>query len=101
MEFEFDSVKSESNKIKHGISFEEAQEMWLVPGVELKARFTNESRFLRIAQLDKKFYTSFFTVRKDHIRLISVRRSRSSEIRVYEEEIKSNEGTAQKENYGE
>ncbi len=101
MEFEYDSGKSERNRVKHGISLEEAKAIWLVPGVELEARFRDEPRFLRIAQLSGKFYTSFFTVREGRVRLISVRRSRSNEIKVYEEEIKSHEGTAQKENYDE
>jgi hypothetical protein len=29
MKFEFDPNKSASNKIKHGIDFEEAQKLWL------------------------------------------------------------------------
>ena len=74
MEFEFDPEKSELNRQKHGISFEEAKGMWLVPGVQLQSHFREEPRFLRIAQLGGKFYTSFFTVREGRVRLISTRR---------------------------
>jgi len=45
--FEFDEVKSRSNKAKHGIDFVEAQELWrddLL--VELEARSDNEPRFV-------------------------------------------------------
>jgi len=31
MEFEFDPQKSDRNKIKHGIDFNEAQELWNDP----------------------------------------------------------------------
>ena len=31
MEFEFDQIKSEMNKVKHGIDFIEAQLLWMDP----------------------------------------------------------------------
>jgi uncharacterized DUF497 family protein len=31
MTFEFDPLKSSSNKVKHGIDFEEARYLWLDP----------------------------------------------------------------------
>ena len=31
MEFEYDPVKSETNKKKHGIDFEEVQALWFDP----------------------------------------------------------------------
>ena len=64
MDFEYDPQKSELNRFKHGISFEEAQNLWFVPGVEFAARLQGESRFLRIACLQGKFYSCVFTLRE-------------------------------------
>jgi len=45
MEFEFDPQKSERNKKKHGIDFNEAQALWDDPGViEIPVRTSDESR---------------------------------------------------------
>ena len=47
MGFEYHSNKSAENKRKHGIDFEEAQELWADSGlVEIPARTTDEPRWL-------------------------------------------------------
>ena len=91
MEFECDPKKSAHNREKHGISLEEAGGLWLVPGIEIEARSIDEPRFLRIAKSEGKFYSCFFTLRENRIRLISARRSRPEEIAIYEEEMRRNE----------
>ncbi len=83
MEFEYDSRKSEINRQKHGISLEEAKALWVVPGVVIKARTTDEVRFLRIGKLGDRFYSCIYTVRGDILRLISARRSRVEEEKIY------------------
>ena len=43
MEFEFDRSKSESNKQKHGIDFNEAKELWEDPDyVEIPIKTSDE-----------------------------------------------------------
>jgi len=37
MIFEYDAQKSAKNKVKHGISLEEAKALWSVPAVEIEA----------------------------------------------------------------
>lgn len=44
MKFEFDPQKSENNFKKHGISLDEAKELWLVPAVDIQARTVDEQR---------------------------------------------------------
>ncbi len=86
MEFEYDPSKSESNKEKHGIDFEEAQGLWLdAVRLEVQAKSDDEPRFALIAELNKKLWTAFYTVREKRIRLISVRRSRKGEKELYYE----------------
>jgi uncharacterized DUF497 family protein len=86
MEFEFDPVKSETNKQKHGINFEEAKKLWLDEDrVEFPARSETEERRAMIAQKENKIWITFFTIRSQAIRLISVRRARKNEERAYYE----------------
>ncbi len=85
MVFEFDPVKSESNRIKHGIDFLEAQALWSDPMLlEIPAKTTDEPRYLVIGLLSDKHWSAVMTYRGDKIRLISVRRARAEEVALYE-----------------
>jgi uncharacterized DUF497 family protein len=84
-EFEYDPVKSQSNKLKHGIDFEEAQSLWSdVERVEIQAISTTEPRVMVIGQWQQKHWSAIVTYRNQIIRIISVRRSRDSEVALYE-----------------
>ena len=85
MEFEFDTGTSEENKQKHGINFIEAQALWEDPDmVEIPAKTSDEPRFLVIGRISDKHWSGVVTYRGERIRIISVRRSRSEEIEIYE-----------------
>ena len=85
MEFEFDPVKSQANKEKHGIDFLDAQLLWLDSMLlEIPALTTDESRFLIIGKIDDKHWSGVVTYRENRIRIISVRRSRKEEVEIYE-----------------
>ena len=85
MEFEFDLEKSTANKAKHDIDFVEAQALWNDPDlVEIPARTSDEPRFLLIGRIGEKHWSAIVTYRGELVRLISVRRSRSEEIEIYE-----------------
>ena len=85
MGFEYDQDKSAANKDKHGIDFEEAQELWRDPDLlEIPTRTTDEPRWMVIGKLGGKHWSAVFTRRGDNVRLISVRRSRDEEVEVYE-----------------
>ncbi len=76
--FEFDENKSEINKKKYGISFEEAKILWqdknslVIPAKAVG----EEERFALISKLDGKCYVAIFTLRNEKYRIISVRRCR-------------------------
>ncbi len=77
MEFEFDTAKSDNNRMKHGIAFHEAQALWDDPDMlEIPAKVTDEARFLVIGMIDGKHWSAVITYRSGVIRIISVRRSR-------------------------
>ena len=83
--FEFDAAKSESNLTKHGIDFEEAQQLWGDSMLlEVPAKNEGEPRFLVIGQILGKHWSAVITYRGTSIRLISVRRSRTEEVALYE-----------------
>ena len=87
MSFEYHLEKSVENKRKHGIDFEEAQALWADPAlVEIPARTSDEPRWLLIGKIDEKHWSAVITMRDENIRLISVRRSREQEVRIYESE---------------
>jgi uncharacterized protein len=86
MTFDWDGRKSLANREKHGIDFETAKSLWLDDRrVEIEMTFPDEKRWALIARVQGKTWTAIYTVRDETIRLISVRRSRTKEVRLYEE----------------
>ncbi len=84
MDFEYDPQKSESNKIKHGIDFEEAQALWDdYDAYEYLTGTGHEDRYLVIGKIDEVLWTAVITYRNKRIRIISVRRSRYRELDDY------------------
>ena len=85
MEFEFDSGKSGTNKKKHGIDFVKAEALWDDPDlIEIPARTTDEPRTIVIGRIGSRHWSAIVTYRNDCVRIISVRRSRTEEINIYE-----------------
>ncbi len=85
MNFEFDPEKSDTNKNKHGIDFNEAQKLLNdIDLLEIPVKTTDEPRFLVIGKMGEKHWTGIITYRNDNIRIISVRRARNEEIELYE-----------------
>ena len=83
--FEFDDIKSELNKKKHGIDFEESQSLWEDESrIIIPAKKLDEPRYLLIAKIGDKRWSAIFTIRRKRIRIISVRRSRFNERSIYE-----------------
>ena len=85
MEFEFDPAKSMANQRKHGISFSDARQLWRDPNVlVIRAKHVDEPRWMAIGLIRKKVWSAIFTRRNERIRIISVRRSRTEEVALYE-----------------
>lgn len=85
MEFEYDPAKSASNKKKHGIDFDEAQEIWNDPDVlEIPAKTIDEPRSIVIGKIRDTMWSAVITVREVKTRIISARRSHQDEVELYE-----------------
>ena len=83
--FEFDGEKSQANLHKHGIDFHDAQALWQDQDLlEIQAKSDDEPRYLVIGLIGDKHWSAVITYRGKKIRIISVRRSRKSEVELYE-----------------
>ena len=92
MVFEWNELKSAANFVKHGISFEEAVMIWTrvtVDVTEIARSENGESRGATLGVIDESVYTAIWTMRRDKIRLISVRRARDGEAKAYFQKIQS------------
>lgn len=87
MEFEYDVAKSRSNKEKHGIDFDEAQLLWEDDNyIEVPVTTAPEARFAVIGKIAGKYWCAVVTQRANKLRIISVRRAREKERRLYEKD---------------
>jgi len=85
MEFEWDENKSRANKSKHGIDFNTATKLWSDQDrIEIKTNFPAENRNALIGKIRVKLWTAIFTRRVNATRIISVRRARKKETKLYE-----------------
>ena len=87
--FEWDEDKADQNLEKHGISFQEASEVFGDPLSAMIADVTHserEDRFLTIGQSAKgHILLVVFTEREERIRIISARPATRREVGIYEE----------------
>ena len=85
MQFDYDPAKSQINQSKHDIDFKKAKMLWKDSyRVEIAATSTDESRFMIIGRIDAKHWSAIVTYRESVVRIISVRRSRNNEVKLYE-----------------
>jgi uncharacterized protein len=89
MEFEWDEGKADSNLIKHGVSFDEAQTVFndsLYVDFYDPDHSENEDRYLIIGKSSRgKLLIVSYTERDYKNRLISARETTKSERKMYEE----------------
>lgn len=81
--FEWDEEKNRANVVKHGISFDEASDIFYGPIVVKGSHRSNEERWIAIGKSNERIVTVIFTRRNDLIRIISARHPRSDEKRAY------------------
>lgn len=78
----WDGQKNQSNKTKHGISFEEARDSIFEGKNVLASGVAYEKGEARNAVIGKhagKYYVGIFTLTPEGVRIISVRRARNEE----------------------
>ena len=89
MEFEWDSLKADTNSEKHGVSFEEAAEVFaddLSSTIADPDHSLAEERFLIFGRTSSdRYLVVSFTDRDDRIRIISAREMTRLERKAYEQ----------------
>ena len=90
VEFEWDKGNIDKNYRKHGISPNEAEEVFLDEWVAIKPDFTHsrgEDRFIAIGTSStKQILFIIFTLRNSRVRIISARVANKKERSIYENE---------------
>ncbi len=87
IQFEWDPQKSRTNRLKHKIDFESAKRLWEDPDrIEIRAPYPIENRSILIGTIGKHLWSAVYTLRGEAIRIISVRRSKKQEMKLYEQE---------------
>lgn len=90
MQFEWDEDKAIKNAKRHGVTFEQAQQVFddplAVPFEDLRHSAREETRYTMIGMASIGLLFVSFTYRDDVIRLISARRAEKWMVKVYENE---------------
>ena len=89
MQFEYDSHKSSINLNKHGIDFEDIQELWFEDMLTFDVCCKGERRVLGIGRINGEYWTVVFIQKDDTVRIISARRSTKQERSNYDRYINS------------
>jgi uncharacterized DUF497 family protein len=85
MAFEWDEKKSDINLTKHSIDFNAATKLWDDEDrIQIQTTFPIENRSILIGKIDEKLWAAIYTRRNNAIRIISVRRARKKEAKIYE-----------------
>jgi len=89
MEFEWSEEKNRNNKNKHGLTFQEATNIF--DSIRFTAEDTRKDygkkRFITIGAIDNIVCIVVYTIRSHHIRIISARKANSRERRKYDEQV--------------
>lgn len=97
MRFEWDPHKDEANQRKHGLSFDEATELFVGDNDFLEIydaeHSDQEDRFLAIGSIRSDVVVVVYTEREnDVIRIVSVRKATATEIRLLHDYLGGTDG---------
>lgn len=83
--FDWDEGNINKNLLKHNVTNAEAEEIFKNYPIIVPSYYTEENRFLAIGvSFNSKILTAVFTIRKNKIRIISVRPASKKEINEYD-----------------
>jgi uncharacterized protein len=87
MEYEWDAAKAAANRRKHGVSFNAVLDFDWTTALVLADERANygEPRWLALGMIGVRLHSFAFTIRRDHIRVISLRTASRKERALYEE----------------
>ena len=90
MEYEWDEVKHESNLLKHGLDFSDADLVLNIrTSLRLRVRTAQEMRWKDVAPVENVMVTLtlIYTYRQQRVRVISLRKASQRKRKMYDEWI--------------
>jgi uncharacterized DUF497 family protein len=89
MRFSFDPAKAAANIAKHGVAFSVVEDFeWDEALVRADVRFDYaEPRMVALAPVGNRLYSLVFSVERRTLRIISLRKASTKEIRLYEAQV--------------
>jgi len=83
--YEWDDDKAASNRADHGVSFDQVEKMnWSdMVVIEDSRRNYGEPRYIGYSNIGRRLYCIVFTLRGETIRVISLRKANSREVKRY------------------
>lgn len=86
MKYEWDEVKRESNREKHGVDFAEAEDFDWETALVIPDTRTDygEPRYRAMGFIGRRLYALAFTPRGGSVRIVSLRKANSKEVGFYE-----------------
>ena len=84
MRFEFDPAKNERNIQERGISFASSAEFDWTTALVLRSDRTGEARYMAVGEIEGRLHVLVYTKRGQALRIISLRRANSREVKRYE-----------------
>jgi uncharacterized DUF497 family protein len=87
MEIEFDPAKDVANRKKHGVSLAHAAGMDFGAArvIEDDRIDYGEARFIALGTIGSRVHVLVFTMRGEIVRVISLRKAKPKEVRLYEQ----------------
>ncbi len=91
MDYEWDEVKAEINRLKHGVAFESIEAFrWEDALIEPDRRHDyGEPRFLALGYIGNRLHAVIFTLRHHRIRIIGLRKANAREQRRHEQKTQT------------
>ena len=83
MDLEFDAEKDAANRAKHGVSLADAVKFEMLAVLEDDRFDYGEQRYRAWGKIDGVYFALAFTIRREKIRPISLRRAHTREIKRY------------------
>ena len=84
MRFEFDPAKNERNIKERGISFASSAEFDWTTALVLRSDRTGEARYMAVGEIEGRLHVLVYTKRGQALRIISLRRANSREVKRYQ-----------------
>jgi uncharacterized DUF497 family protein len=82
--FEFDPAKNERNIKERGISFALSAEFDWTTALVLRSDRSGEARYKAVGEIEGRLHVLVYTKRGQALRIISLRRANSREVKRYE-----------------